>query len=287
VTEGAIRLGVFLGVLGVLVALERWRPWAQPRPLGWRRWLGNFGLAAIATVALKLLLPVAAIGAAVWAEAQGFGLLHWLALPGWAAIPVAFVLLDLLIYWQHRITHAVPLLWRLHRVHHADPELDVSSALRFHPVEIVGSMLLKMAAVVALGAPPVAVLAFEIALNATAMFNHAAIALPPRLAGALAWVVVTPDMHRIHHSERPAETDSCFGFCLPWWDWLFGTWREAPAGRLVLGLPGWRATPEQSLWRLLGQPLRHKLPEKKEGGAGGSSLPPAATPAAAPAPASR
>ena len=139
------------------------------------------------------------------------------------------MLLDLLIYWQHRVTHAVPLLWRLHRVHHADPELDATSALRFHPVEILLSMALKMAAVVALGAPPLGVLAFEVLLNATAMFNHAAIRLPKRLEAALRLVLVTPDMHRTHHSEVRAETDSCYGFCLPWWDRIFGSYRAAPA----------------------------------------------------------
>lgn len=254
--EPLVRLLAFFGVLGALMLLEQWRPWAHPRPLGRRRWPANFGLAVLSLLALRALLPAAAMGAAFWAEARDLGLLRVVAMPPWASIPLAFVLLDLLIYWQHRATHAIPLLWRLHRVHHADPELDASSGLRFHPIEIVGSMLLKVAAVVALGAPPVAVLAFEIALNAGAMFSHAAIALPPRLARALGWVVVTPDMHRIHHSERRDETDSCYGFFLPWWDWWFGTWRPAPVGRLVLGIPGWREQDEQRLHRLLLQPAR-------------------------------
>lgn len=281
--EGAIRLGAFLGVLALLLAVERWRPWRQDRPSGTRRWPANVGLTVVSAIMLKVLLPLTAVGAAVWAADRAIGLFAWLALPGWVAIPAAFVLLDGLIYWQHRATHAVPPLWRLHRVHHADPELDVTSALRFHPIEIVASMILKIGVVIALGAPPVAVLAFEVALNAGAMFNHAAIALPPALSRALSWVLVTPEMHRIHHSERPNETDSCFGFCLPWWDWWFGTWRAAPEGALVIGVAGWRAAPEQRLHRLLWQPFTRDIPlragsAENEEGLQGELPPPAAAP---------
>src|SRR4051794_18625290 len=187
--EPTIRLGVFLGVLLVLLAFERLVTWGHARPLGLRRWPGNLGLALAGAVLVRAAVPAAAVGAAAWAEGRGLGLVPALGLPGWAAIPLSVVLLDLLIYWQHRVTHAVPLLWRLHRVHHADPELDATSALRFHPVEILLSMALKMAAVVALGAPAVAVLGFEVLLNATAMFNHAAIRLPPRLDAALRMVL--------------------------------------------------------------------------------------------------
>jgi sterol desaturase/sphingolipid hydroxylase (fatty acid hydroxylase superfamily) len=169
------------------------------------------------------------------------------------------LLLDLLIYFQHRVFHAVPFLWRLHRVHHADPELDASSGLRFHPVEILLSMAIKMAAVVALGAPAEAVLVFEVLLNATSLFNHANLALPAWLDGALRLVLVTPDMHRVHHSEVREETDSDFGFCLSCWDRLFGTYRAEPAaGRLgmVIGVVEFRADQEQRLDRLLAQPFR-------------------------------
>ena len=254
----AIRLGVFLGTLVVLLLLERWRPWRASQPLGVSRWPGNLGLGVLGALLLRLLLPAAAIGAAAWAETRGLGLLPWLDIPGWVAVLSGVLLLDLLIYWQHRVTHVVPLLWRLHRVHHADPALDATSALRFHPVEILLSMLLKMAAVVALGVPPLGVLLFEVLLNATAMFNHAAIRLPRGLERVLRWAVVTPDMHRTHHSEIPAETDSCYGFCLPWWDRIFGSYRAAPgAGEaVVIGVAGWRAPAEQRLDRLLVQPLR-------------------------------
>lgn len=258
VHEPAIRLGVFLGVLLVLLALERLRPWRDARPLGMRRWPSNIGLGVLGALLVRAAVPAAAVGAAAWAQARGIGLLPALGAPGWVAVPLTILLFDLLVYGQHRLTHAVPLLWRLHRVHHADPELDATSALRFHPAEILLSMALKMAAAVALGAPPAAVLAFEVLLNATAMFNHAAIALPPRLERALRLVLVTPDMHRTHHSEVRAETDSCYGFCLPWWDRIFASYRAAPAAgeAVVIGVRDWRAAPEQRLDRLLLQPLR-------------------------------
>lgn len=255
--EPAIRLGAFLGVLLILLALERLVPWGHARPLGLRRWPGNIGLAFAGSLLVRAAVPAAAVGAAAWAEGRGLGLFLALGVPGWVSMPLSVVLLDLLIYWQHRVTHAVPLLWRLHRVHHADPELDATSALRFHPVEILLSMALKMAAVVALGAPAAGVLAFEVLLNATAMFNHAAIRLPPRLERVLRLGLVTPDMHRTHHSEIRAETDSCYGFCLPWWDRIFGSYRDAPrAGEgVVIGVEGWRAPAEQRLDRLLLQPI--------------------------------
>ena len=256
--EPVIRLGAFLGVLGLMLLAERWRPWAHARPLGVRRWPHNLGLAVLGSALVRLTVPVAAVGAALWAEGRGIGLFPALGVPGWLAGVLGVILLDLLVYWQHRITHVVPLLWRLHRVHHADPEIDATTALRFHPVEILLSMLLKMAAVVALGAPAAAVLVFEVLLNATAMFNHAAIRLPPRVEPLLRAVLVTPEMHRTHHSELRAETDSCYGFCLSVWDRIFGSYVPAPAAGegVVIGVPGWRAAGEQRLDRLLVQPLR-------------------------------
>lgn len=256
--EAGIRLGVFLAVLLALIALERVRPWRAVRPLGMRRWPHNLGLALLGSVLVRAAVPAAAVGAALWAEGRGIGLFPALGAPGWVAIPLSILLLDLLIYWQHRITHMVPVLWRLHRVHHADPEIDATTGLRFHPVEILLSMGLKMAAVVALGAPAVAVLAFEVILNATAMFNHAAIRLPPRIEPLVRAVLVTPEMHRTHHSEIRAETDSCYGFCLSWWDRIFGSYVAAPAAgeAVVIGVAGWRDAAQQRLDRLLVQPLR-------------------------------
>jgi len=186
--------------------------------------------------------------------------LSWRRWPAnFGLVVIASLLVRLLAYFQHRVFHAVPVLWRLHRVHHADPELDASSGLRFHPLEILLSMAIKMAAVVALGAPAEAVLVFEVLLNATSLFNHANLALPAWLDGALRLVLVTPDMHRVHHSELREETDSDFGFCLSCWDRLFGTYRAEPAaGQLgmVIGVVEFRADQEQRLDRLLAQPFR-------------------------------
>lgn len=260
--EPLIRLGVFAAVLAALVALERLWP-RRPQRLDWRRWPGNLGLAIVDSLALRLVAPAAAVGVAFWAEARGLGVLPALGLPAWAAVPIAVLLLDFAIYWQHRVFHAVPLLWRLHRVHHADPELDASSGLRFHPVEIVLSLGIKAVVVVALGAPAVAVLIFEVLLNATSMFSHANLAVPAWLDRWLRLVLVTPDMHRVHHSEIQAETDSDFGFCVPWWDRIFGTYRAAPReGQLgmVIGVVGWRAPALQRLDRLLLQPFLRSPP---------------------------
>lgn len=256
--EPLIRLSAFALVLLAMMALEHALP-RRPQRLGWRRWPSNLGLVALASLLVRLVAPLGAVGAALWAEARGLGLFPAFGLPFWLALPLAVLLLDLLVYAQHRVFHAVPLLWRLHRVHHADPELDASSGLRFHPLEILLSVGIKAAAVIALGAPPEAVLLFEVILNATAMFNHANLALPLRLDAWLRLVLVTPDMHRTHHSEIQAECDSDFGFCLPWWDRLFGTYRAQPAhghAGMVIGTPGFRAPEQQRLDRLLVQPLR-------------------------------
>lgn len=256
--EPVIRLSVFALVLLAMAVLEHAFP-RRPQRLAWRRWPSNLGLVAISSVLLRLVAPAGAVGVAVWAESRGFGLMPAIGLPFWVAAPAAVLLLDLLIYFQHRVFHAVPVLWRLHRVHHADPELDASSGLRFHPAEILLSLAIKAAAVIALGAPPEAVLVFEVLLNATSLFNHANLAIPAWLDRPLRQVLVTPDMHRIHHSEIREETDSDFGFCLSCWDRIFGTYRAEPAkGQLgmVIGVAELRADDEQRLDRLLVQPLR-------------------------------
>lgn len=259
--EPVIRLTVFAAVLLAMVALEHAFPRRAQR-LSWRRWPSNLGLVALSSLLLRLVAPAGAVGVALWAESQGLGLFRWLDVPFWVAAPVAVLLLDLLIYFQHRVFHAVPVLWRLHRVHHADPELDASSGLRFHPVEILLSLAIKAVAVTLLGAPAEAVLVFEVLLNATAMFNHANVALPGWLDRPLRWLLVTPDMHRVHHSEIERETNSDFGFCLSCWDRIFGTYIAEPEkGQLgmVIGIEGYRADPEQRLDRLLVQPFRPQV----------------------------
>lgn len=251
------RLGCFASGLLLLLLLEALWPRRRPWPRG-QRWPVHLGISLIDSLSLRLLLPIAAYGTAIWAANAHWGLFNQLALPPLVTVPVALLLLDLAIYWQHRLMHALPLLWRLHRMHHSDTGIDVTTALRFHPVEILLSMLLKMTVVLALGAPPVAVLVFEIVLNATAMFNHANLAVPAGLDRWLRRIVVTPDMHRVHHSWHREETDSNFGFNLPWWDWLFGSYRAQPRdghATMTIGLREFREPAAQGLGALLAQPL--------------------------------
>lgn len=258
-SEALVRAGVFVTVLTMLAALEIAAP-RRAQAIGrWRRWPGNFGLVLLGTLIVRVVLPAAAIGVALTAEARGWGLLNAVALPGWAALLAALLLLDLVIYAQHVMFHAVPGLWRLHRVHHADLEFDVTTGVRFHPGEILASMLIKLAAVAAIGAPALAVLIFEMVLNATAMFSHSNVRLPLGLDRILRRVLVTPDMHRVHHSIAAHEANSNFGFNLPWWDRLFGTYRAQPAAgheRMTLGVAQFRDSRELRLDRMLLQPLR-------------------------------
>ncbi len=257
--EPVIRLCCFLGVL-VLIALWEILTPRRPQAIGrFLRWPNNLGLVVLDTLIVRLLFPFAGVDMAFLAQTKGWGLFNLIALPAWLVIPGAVLLLDLIIYGQHVAFHAVPSLWRLHRMHHADLEFDVTTGLRFHPGEIVLSMLIKFAAVVALGAPPLAVLVFEVLLNATSMFNHGNIRIPSRLDRWLRFVIVTPDMHRVHHSIDRRETDSNFGFNVPWWDRLFGTYRAQPAlghAGMTLGIDRFRAPRELWLDRMLLQPLR-------------------------------
>jgi sterol desaturase/sphingolipid hydroxylase (fatty acid hydroxylase superfamily) len=226
--EPRIRLIAFGTLFAILAVLEIVLP---RRPLtvrkGWR-WASNLALVALNSVALRLIAPLGAVGAALVAQEKQWGLLNIAPPPAWLAVALAVLALDLIIYAQHVAFHYVPLLWRMHRVHHADLDLDVSSGLRFHTLEILLSLAIKIAAIFALGAPPLAVLVFEIILNATSMFSHANWRLPLGVDAALRWVVVTPDMHRVHHSIVPAETNRNFGFNVPWWDWLFRTYQAQP-----------------------------------------------------------
>ncbi len=257
-SEATWRLGAFLGVLALLVLAERLIPWAQPHPLGARRWLPNLGLVALGSVLVRFTLPLAAVGAAIWAQRADVGLMNWLDVPLWLALPLTVVVFDLQIYFQHRVFHAVPALWALHRVHHADPEMDASTGVRFHPVEIWLSMVIKIVFAVALGAPPEGIVVFEILLNATSLFEHAAIRIPPALDRALGWVIVTPNLHRIHHSERRHETDSNFGFNLSVWDRWLGTLREQPDGPITLGIGAYGAARDQRIDQLVVQPFRRQ-----------------------------
>ncbi len=257
--EIPIRLAAFAGVLAVMAAWELLAPrrhQAVERPL---RWSSNLGLVVLDTVLVRILVPTTAVGIALLAEERGWGLFHSFLPPSWLAVLVCVIVLDLAIYLQHVLFHAVPALWRLHRMHHADLAFDVTTGVRFHPIEILLSMLIKLAVVAALGAPALAVLLFEMLLNATSMFSHGNVRIPERLDRMLRWIVVTPDMHRVHHSVEAAETNSNFGFNLPWWDRMFGTYRAQPrAGHdaMVIGIAQFRDRFELRLDRMLLQPFR-------------------------------
>ncbi len=227
--EAVIRLGVFGGVFLALAAWELASPrrkLAASRP---RRWFTNWAITILDSIIVRLLFPAAAVGAAWDAAENGWGVLNFYGWPFWLETILAVLLLDLLIYAQHVVSHKIPVLWRIHRVHHSDRDVDVTTAIRFHPIEIALSMLLKIGVVYLMGASATAVILFEILLNGCAMFNHANIKIRRSVDRILRLVVVTPDMHRIHHSVRRQETDANYGFNLPWWDRLFGTYVDQPA----------------------------------------------------------
>jgi len=253
--EAWIRGGAFAAIFASMVLAEVLAPRRPRRLARGFRWLQNLSLVVVATLCIRLAFPLLAVDVALLAESRGWGLFHQLGLSAWAAIPLTIVVLDLVIYFQHRIFHAVPLLWRLHMVHHADLEIDVTTGGRFHPFEIMLSMLIKMAVTLAIGADAVGVIIFEVLLNATSMFNHGNVALPPAIDRLVRAVMVTPDMHRVHHSVRREETNSNFGFNVPWWDRLFGTYRDQPRdGHLgmTIGLTQFQERQRQSLgWMLL------------------------------------
>jgi sterol desaturase/sphingolipid hydroxylase (fatty acid hydroxylase superfamily) len=257
--EPTIRLAAFLGVLAAMALWEVAAPRRRrdiPRVI---RWTNNLGLVVLDTVILRLTFPILAVGLAVMAEERGWGLFNNIDAPVWMAAVVSMLLLDLAIYLQHVMFHAVPGLWRLHRMHHADLDFDATTGLRFHPVEILISMAVKLAVVAALGPPAVAVLLFEVLLNATALFNHANIDLPRPVDRVLRLIVVTPDMHRVHHSVDPRETNSNYGFNLPWWDRQLGTYVAQPAKghqAMDIGIEQFRTRRDLWLDRMLVQPLR-------------------------------
>jgi len=257
--EPYVRLGFFAGIF---IAMAIWEVVEPRRPQsigrGWR-WSNNLAVVVVNTVLVRILLPTTAVSLALFAEARGFGLFNVIGAPAWVRVAASVVILDLAIYLQHVLFHAVPGLWRLHRMHHADLEFDVSTGLRFHPIEILLSMFIKFAVIAALGAPALSVLVFEVLLNATSMFNHANVRIPIWVDRVLRWIVVTPDMHRVHHSIVSRETNSNFGFNLPWWDRLFGTYRSAPeAGHdgMTIGIEQFRDPRELGLDRMLLQPFR-------------------------------
>lgn len=257
--EPTIRMAVFFGILIGMAAWELAAPQRRVEIPRLVRWSNNLGLVALDAVLVRFLFPVVAVGLAVIAQESGWGLLNQLSLPPWIVTILAVLALDFAIYLQHVLFHAVPALWRLHRVHHADLEFDVTTGVRFHPFEIVISMAIKLLLILALGPSAIAVLVFEILLNGTSLFNHSNVRLPSRLDAALRLFIVTPDMHRVHHSILPSETNSNFGFNLPWWDWVLGTYLAQPsAGHtgMTIGIEQFRTRRDLWLDRLLFQPFR-------------------------------
>ena len=248
--EKYVRMGFFFGML-LLIGL--WELVAPKRALTVSksvRWINNLGLVFFNSFIIRLLFPMAAVGVASLAHQQGWGLFNYVETSFWVAVLASVIIMDFVIYIQHVMVHAIPVLWRLHRVHHADLDYDVTTGARFHTIEIILSMLIKFATILLLGPPVVAVIVFEVILNATAMFNHGNISLPKSLDKYLRLFLVTPDMHRVHHSVEDDEANSNFGFSLPWWDRLFGTYRDQPrAGHegMTIGIHKYRE-PKQVSW---------------------------------------
>ena len=241
--ETVIRLTAFFGVLAVVAMAEIVLPRRRLTASKLRRWASNLGIVFLNSLLVRLLLPATAVGFAVFAAQRGWGVFNVLDAPAWVGIIASVVFLDFAIYLQHVMFHAVPALWRLHRMHHADLDFDVTTGARFHPIEILLSMLIKFAVIAVIGAPAAAVIIFEVLLNATAMFNHGNFRLPAGLDRVLRLFVVTPDMHRVHHSIEDHETNSNFGFNLPLWDRLFGTYKDQPdAGHeaMTIGIRDYR-----------------------------------------------
>ena len=257
--EVQIRLSVFFGILLTMIIWEFMAPrltLTLPRS---QRWPANLGIVVLNTVLVRLIFPMAPVGIAVLAASNGWGLFNVIDAPQVVAVITCVLILDFAIYAQHVTFHKVPVLWRLHRMHHADTGYDVTTGARFHPIEIVMSIVIKMAVIITIGAAPVAVIIFEVLLNGTAMFNHGNVRVARPIDRMLRLLIVTPDMHRVHHSSVRTETDSNYGFNLPWWDRLFGTYTAQPAAghdAMQIGLPILRDPVEQRLDKMLVQPFR-------------------------------
>ncbi|MFN0262414.1 sterol desaturase family protein [Tepidamorphus sp. 3E244] len=255
IPEATLRLSAFASVLVAMALYELAFPRRKLVIGRGRRWFTNLGIVVLDSVLVRILFPVVAVGAALWADSEGYGLFNLVAVPGWVAGVLGFLLLDFAIWGQHLASHKIPVLWRVHRVHHSDRDIDVTTALRFHPIEIVLSMVFKMAIVVVFGIPPLAVLIFEVVLNGMAMFNHANVRMPVWLDAILRKFVVTPDMHRVHHSIIHLETDSNYGFNLSVWDRLFATYIAQPSeghDGMTIGLAEHQSTePTRFAWSLL------------------------------------
>ena len=261
-SQAWVRLAVFAGVFAIMALAEMVWPARQSPLTRWVRWRANLAMVVRGAILGRIVLPVTVAGTAIWAESHAIGWLHQVNWPGWVGAVMGLLALDLAIYWQHRLFHQIPVLWRLHQVHHADPHIDSSTGLRFHPVEIALSLFIKVAVVVALGIPAAVVVLFEVALNGFAIFNHANIRLPQKLDDKLGWLIITQRLHRIHHSQAARETNSNFGFSVSWWDRLFKRFRSRAAlsdEKLQIGQKAYPATVANSgLIKLLLMPFSGK-----------------------------
>ena len=254
-----VRLGVFFGIFALMAAWEVAAPRRKLRESKPVRWANNLALTVLNTALLRILFPVAAVGVAAFVAERGAGLFNIFAVPYPLAMVLSLLVLDLAIYLQHLMFHAMPVLWRVHRMHHADLDFDVTTGARFHPIEMILSLLIKFAVILLLGPPVLAVLIFEVLLNAMAMFNHSNVRIPQPWDRALRWLAVTPDMHRVHHSIDASECNSNFGFNLPWWDRLFGTYRAQPAAGhegMIIGIEQFRLQRDLWLDQMLLEPFR-------------------------------
>ncbi len=256
--ESVIRFGFFLGTFALMALWEVLAPLRVPGTSKAIRWPNHVMLAAMNVVLLRVLFPLAAVALAVYAGKRGIGLFNMIPVPYLLAFVGSLTALDLAVYLFHLLFHAVPALWRVHRVHHADIDIDVSTGVRFHPIQMMLSVIIKSIVILLLGPPALSVLTFEVLSHAITLFNHGNVRIPPSLDRVLRWLVVTPDMHRIHHSIHIAETDSNFGFVLPWWDRMFGTYRAEPAAgqvRMVVGIESFRTDRDLWLDRLVLNPV--------------------------------
>jgi sterol desaturase/sphingolipid hydroxylase (fatty acid hydroxylase superfamily) len=240
--EPFIRLAFFTVIFAVVAVVEVLRPRRNLVAAKPTRWVNNLLLILTNTIVLRLVFPIFPVGVAVFCVEKGWGIMNFFHFPLWIAVICGVVLLDMVIYWQHKMFHLTPVFWRLHKVHHIDQDIDVTTGLRFHPLEMILSMIIKITAVVAIGAPPVSVVIFEILLNGTTMFNHGNLHIPLAVDRIIRLLIVTPDMHRVHHSVIVKETNSNYGFNFPWWDRLFGTYRREPENghlQMKIGLNGY------------------------------------------------
>jgi len=260
--EAFIRISCFFWIFFIVALSEILSPRRTLTVSKTKRWLTNLGIVVLNTLVMRFTFPILAVGLAITAGEKGWGILNIVAIAYPLKVLLAVVLLDFAIYLQHVMVHAIPLLWRLHRMHHSDVDYDVTTGTRFHPLEIILSMLIKMGVVLMLGPPAIAVIVFELLLNGTAMFNHGNIKLPIGLDRVLRLFIVTPDMHRVHHSVKPEETNSNYGFNLPWWDRIFGTYMDQPSlghKEMEIGIDKFREPQEISIFRLLTQPFRGEV----------------------------